>query len=60
VHGKPNTVFIMRDDLVFSDLGCQGGEIATPHIDALAAGGLRFANSRSTTSCAARSTRCAT
>ena len=44
VHGKPNIVFIMLDDLGFSDLGCQGGEIATPHIDALAAGGLRFAN----------------
>jgi arylsulfatase A-like enzyme len=44
VHGKPNIVFIMLDDLGFSDLGCYGGEIATPHIDALAAGGLRFAN----------------
>ena len=44
VHGKPNIVFIMLDDLGFSDLGCQGGEIATPHIDALAASGLRFAN----------------
>ena len=44
VHGKPNVVVIMLDDLGFSDLGCQGGEIATPHIDALAAAGLRFAN----------------
>jgi arylsulfatase len=26
----------------FSDLGCYGGEIATPNLDALAAGGLRF------------------
>ena len=44
VHGKPNIVFIMLDDLGFSDLGCHGGEIATPNIDALAADGLRFAN----------------
>ena len=44
VHGKPNVVVIYLDDLGFSDLGCYGGEIATPHIDALAAQGLRFMN----------------
>lgn len=44
VHGRPNVVVIYLDDLGFSDLGCYGGEIATPNIDALAAGGLRFAN----------------
>ena len=44
VHGKPNVVVIYLDDLGFSDLGCYGSEIATPNIDALAAGGLRFAN----------------
>jgi arylsulfatase len=33
---------ILADDLGFSDLGCYGGEIDTPHLDALAAGGLRF------------------
>lgn len=44
VHGKPNVVVIYLDDLGFSDLGCYGSEIATPHIDALAAGGLRFVN----------------
>ena len=32
----------MADDLGFSDLGCYGGEIATPNLDRLAAGGLRF------------------
>lgn len=41
--GSPNVVVILLDDLGFSDLGCHGSEIATPHIDALAAGGLRFA-----------------
>ena len=41
--GAPNVVVILLDDLGFSDLGCYGGEIRTPNIDALAAGGLRFA-----------------
>jgi len=40
----PNVVVILLDDLGFSDFGCYGAEIQTPHIDALAAGGLRFSN----------------
>ena len=39
---KPNIVLIMADDMGYSDLGCYGSEIPTPHLDALAAGGLRF------------------
>lgn len=39
---RPNIVLIMADDMGWSDLGCYGGEIRTPVIDALAAGGLRF------------------
>jgi arylsulfatase len=39
---RPNFVVILLDDLGYSDLGCYGGEIRTPNIDALAAGGLRF------------------
>ncbi len=38
----PNIVFVLLDDLGFSDFGCYGGEIRTPNIDALAAGGLRY------------------
>ncbi|MCA9218710.1 MAG: sulfatase-like hydrolase/transferase, partial [Planctomycetales bacterium] len=38
----PNIVLVLADDLGFSDLGCYGGEIATPHIDRLAERGLRF------------------
>jgi len=38
----PNIVLILADDLGYSDLGCYGGEISTPAIDALAAGGVRF------------------
>ena len=30
----------LADDMGFSDLGCYGGEIATPNLDALAAGRL--------------------
>ena len=41
-QGAPNVVVILLDDLGFSDFGCFGGEIATPHIDALAGAGLRF------------------
>lgn len=37
-----NIVLILADDMGFSDLGCYGGEIKTPNIDRLAAGGLRF------------------
>jgi arylsulfatase len=39
---SPNIVVILADDMGFSDIGCFGGEISTPNIDALAAGGLRF------------------
>jgi len=38
----PNIVIILVDDMGYSDLGCYGGEIATPNLDRLAAGGLRF------------------
>jgi len=39
----PNIVLIMADDLGYGDLGAYGQErIHTPHIDSLAAGGLRF------------------
>ncbi|MBM3458926.1 MAG: arylsulfatase, partial [Armatimonadetes bacterium] len=38
----PNIVLILADDLGFSDLGCYGSEIRTPHLDRLAAEGVRF------------------
>jgi arylsulfatase len=48
---KPNIVFILADDLGFSDLGCYGGEIATPNLDGLAAEGLRFTQFYNTARC---------
>ena len=39
---RPNIVLIMADDMGWSDIGCYGGEIRTPHIDSLASGGMRF------------------
>ncbi|MBI4579863.1 MAG: sulfatase-like hydrolase/transferase, partial [Planctomycetes bacterium] len=42
---RPNIVLIVADDLGYADLGCQGAkDIATPSIDSLAAGGVRFTN----------------
>jgi len=39
---RPNIIFILLDDLGYSDLGCYGGEIDTPNIDRLAENGVRF------------------
>ena len=50
---RPNVVVILVDDVGFSDVGCYGSEIPTPHLDALAAGGLRF-------SCFSNTARCST
>jgi arylsulfatase A-like enzyme len=48
---RPNIVVILSDDMGYSDLGCYGGEIATPNLDALAAGGLRFTQFYNTARC---------
>lgn len=48
---RPNIVLIMADDLGFSDLGCYGGEIQTPHLDSLAENGLRFSQFYNTSRC---------
>ncbi len=44
----PNIVFILADDLGWADLGCQGsGYYETPHVDRLAAQGMRFTHAYS-------------
>ncbi len=49
---KPNILFIMVDDLGKDWISCYGAEdIATPNIDALAAGGMKFHNAYSMPSC---------
>ena len=48
---KPNLLLILADDLGWSDLGCYGGEIRTPALDALAAGGVRFTQFYNTSRC---------
>jgi arylsulfatase A-like enzyme len=47
----PNFLIILADDLGFSDIGCYGGEIATPNLDALAAAGLRYTQFYNTARC---------
>lgn len=47
----PNIVIVLTDDLGYSDLGCYGGEIETPRLDALAANGLRFTQFHNTARC---------
>src|SRR5688500_19248823 len=48
---RPNVLLILADDLGYSDLGCYGGEIATPNLDRLAKGGVRFTQFYNTTRC---------
>jgi arylsulfatase len=48
---RPNLVVILADDMGFSDAGCYGGEIQTPNLDRLAAGGLRFTQFYNTARC---------
>jgi arylsulfatase len=47
----PNIVYILADDMGFSDIGSFGGEIETPNLDALAKGGLRFTQFYNTARC---------
>ena len=42
IDDRPNIVIIMADDMGYSDIGPYGGEIRTPHLDTLAANGVRF------------------
>ena len=48
---RPNVVIILVDDMGWSDIGSYGSEISTPHLDALAANGLRFAQFYNTARC---------
>ena len=51
VTKRPNIVVLVADDWGFTDLGAFGGEIDTPHLDALAKSGMRFSNFHVAASC---------
>src|SRR5688500_15134381 len=48
---RPNVLIILADDMGYSDVGSYGGEIATPNLDRLAQGGLRFTQFYNTARC---------
>ncbi|MBL68387.1 MAG: arylsulfatase [Verrucomicrobiales bacterium] len=48
---RPNIIIAMADDMGWSDIGCYGGEIETPNLDALAGKGLRFTQFYNTGRC---------
>ena len=50
-QNRPNVIVILVDDMGWSDIGSYGGEIPTPRLDALAAGGVRFTQFYSTPRC---------
>ncbi|MBI4883404.1 MAG: arylsulfatase [Actinobacteria bacterium] len=49
--GTPDVVLIVLDDVGFGHLSCYGGEVPTPNMDRLAAGGLRYTNFHTTALC---------
>ena len=57
---QPNIVLLFADDLGYGELGCQGNlGIPTPHIDSIAANGIRFTQGYVTAAfCSASSSSC--
>jgi arylsulfatase A-like enzyme len=49
---RPNIVFILADDLGFSDIEPYGSEVNTPALTALAESGVRFTNYHTAANCA--------
>ncbi len=49
---RPNIVFILADDLGYSDLGAFGGEIPTPNLDRLARAGMLLTDFHTSMTCA--------
>lgn len=48
---RTNIIVILADDLGYSDLGCYGGEIRTPHLDMLGYEGVRMSQFYNTARC---------
>ncbi len=49
--GAPNVLIVLLDDVGFAQVGCFGSDIDTPHLDRLAAGGLRYSSFHTTALC---------
>ncbi|HAC81027.1 MAG TPA: arylsulfatase, partial [Deltaproteobacteria bacterium] len=49
---RPNIVFILADDLGYTDIASYGSEVHTPALDALAAQGTSFTNYHTAANCA--------
>lgn len=52
LSGKPNILLLVADDLGYADVGCFGGDIATPNIDKIASEGIRFSRFHTSPLCA--------
>lgn len=50
-EGSPDVVLVLLDDTGFSHFGCYGSDLATPNIDRLASGGIRYTNFHVTPLC---------
>jgi len=48
---NPNILLVVADDMGWTDLGCFGSEIETPHLDALAVSGVKFTDFHTSLSC---------
>ncbi|MDD9997939.1 MAG: sulfatase-like hydrolase/transferase, partial [Rhodospirillaceae bacterium] len=48
---RPNILFIVADDLGYTDIGAFGSEITTPNLDELAFAGVRLTNFRTHSAC---------
>ncbi len=51
IDTRPNIILIVADDMGYSDIGSFGGEISTPNLDELAAGGVRLSNFYAASTC---------